>query len=295
MKKVIVRMKGGLGNQLFSYCASRRLALANEAELVIDNISGFSDDKQFRHYYALDSFNISSRIATPAERLEPFSRYRRGAKKWVSRRSKFENRSYIEQEDLDRYEPRLLSFVLKKNVYIEGYWQSEAYFRDIEDTIRKDLIFNLVFDPINLNLAEKIRNSNSVMLHVRWFDKNGFNSVHNLPLDYYQKAIQHIEANIKSPHYYLFSNYPRESNIKLDLPSDRVTVVENNKGFSSADKDLWLMSQCRHFILANSTFSWWGAWLAQFEGKSVIAPNIKSNITSPWKYYAEVPGKWKKI
>ena len=60
MKKVIVRMKGGLGNQLFSYCASRRLALANEAELVIDNISGFSDDKQFRHYYALDSFNIFS-------------------------------------------------------------------------------------------------------------------------------------------------------------------------------------------------------------------------------------------
>lgn len=85
--KLIVRLKGGLGNQLFGYAAARRLALVNRAELVLDDVSGFARDWQYRRQFMLDSFNISGRRATPAERFEPFERYRRGMMKWVSRRS----------------------------------------------------------------------------------------------------------------------------------------------------------------------------------------------------------------
>src|SRR6266853_438179 len=96
--RVIARIKGGLGNQLFCYAAARRLALVNNAELVIDDVTGFVRDRQYRRRYALDHFHISVRKATPAERLEPLERYRRGLMKWLSRRKPLEERCYVEQE-----------------------------------------------------------------------------------------------------------------------------------------------------------------------------------------------------
>ena len=84
--KLIARIKGGLGNQLFCYAAARRLALVNNAELVIDDVTGFVRDRQYRRQYALDRFQIPARKATPAERMEPFERYRRGVAKFVARR-----------------------------------------------------------------------------------------------------------------------------------------------------------------------------------------------------------------
>lgn len=94
--KVITRIKGGLGNQLFCYAAARRLALVNNADLVIDNKTGFTRDYLYGRRYMLDRFNILARKATPSERMEPFERYRRGLAKWVSRRQNFEERSYVE-------------------------------------------------------------------------------------------------------------------------------------------------------------------------------------------------------
>src|SRR5712691_2524903 len=105
-------MKGGLGNQLFCYAAARRLALANNAELVIDDVTGFARDRQYRRQYALDSCHIPVRKATPAERLEPFERYRRGVAKWLSRKKPFAERRYLEQEGLD-FDERLLDVKVK--------------------------------------------------------------------------------------------------------------------------------------------------------------------------------------
>ena len=98
MAKVIARIKGGLGNQLFCYAAARRLALVNGADLMLDDVTGFARDYQYRRRYALDHFNIMARKATPAERLEPFERLRRGVARAISRRLPFERRMYLEQE-----------------------------------------------------------------------------------------------------------------------------------------------------------------------------------------------------
>jgi len=119
MKQIITRIKGGIGNQLFCYAAARRLALVNNAELIIDDVTGFARDRQYRRQYMLNRFQIPVRKATPAERLEPFERYRRGVAKWLSHRKAFTERRYLEQEGLD-FDERLLSLRINGTVYIDG-------------------------------------------------------------------------------------------------------------------------------------------------------------------------------
>lgn len=137
-KKVIARIKGGLGNQLFCYAAARRLALVNNAELAIDDITGFARDRQYRRQCALDHFCIPVRKATPAERLEPIERLRRGVLKWLSRKKPFAERRYLEQEGLD-FDERLLALKIKDMLFLDGLWQSEGYFKDVEKALREDL------------------------------------------------------------------------------------------------------------------------------------------------------------
>lgn len=295
MNKIIARIKGGLGNQLFCYAAARRMALVNSVELVIDDVTGFVRDLQYRRRYALDHFQIPCRKATPAERLEPFERYRRGVIKWLSRRKSFEKRRYVEQEGRD-FDDRLLTLRVRETLYLDGLWQSEGYFKDVERTIREDLKIIPPMDAYNQRMAEGIRSSEAVALHVRWFDAPGRTATHNISVDYYQRAIALIESRIDSPHYFLFSDDPEAARAKLSVPEARVTFVSHNRGDENAYADLWLMSQCKHFITANSTFSWWGAWLGKGEGKNVICPKklTHGTITS-WNFRGQLPASWLKI
>jgi hypothetical protein len=262
MNSVVVRIKGGLGNQLFCYAAARRLALVNNAQLIIDDVSGFSRDSQYRRKYMLDKFKIPIRKATPTERLEPFERCRRGIMKWLSRHKRFENREYIEQEGHD-FDERLLSLKVNGTIYLDGYWQSEDYFKDVEHTIRQDLQIVPPTGSENHYTADQIRKCNSVALHVRWFDNPGAPATHNAAEDYYVRAIGLIEAKTDLPWYFIFSDKPEAVHSRLTLPKERVSFVLHNRGDENAYADLWLMMQCRHFITANSTFSWWGAWLGE--------------------------------
>jgi hypothetical protein len=294
MNKLIIRIKGGLGNQLFSYAAARRLALVNNVELVIDHISGFTKDYEYRRQYALDNFQIPVRKATKFERLEPFGSYRRWILKQQSRRQPFSSRCYLEQEGRD-FDRRLLSFKITKTTYLEGYWQSENYFKDIESLIRQDLKILPPEDYQNRAISEKINNCVSVSIHVRWFDKPGVNGIHNLSSDYYHNSLKLIEAQVNNPHYFLFSDNPEAAIEKLNIPSERVTFVSHNQGDSNAYADLWLMSQCRNFITANSTFSWWGAWLGSNKDKIVITPDTQIDGITAWGFDGLIPPEWIKI
>lgn len=252
-RKIIARIKGGLGNQLFCYAAARRLALVNNAELVIDNVTGFVRDRQYRRQYMLDRFSMSVRKATPAERLEPLERYRRGIMKWWSRRKPFTERRYLEQEDID-FDERLLRLKVRGILYLDGLWQSEGYFKDVEPTIRADLRIQPPTDLYNQTMAERIRRTQAVAVHVRWFDAPGSKSPHNVAVDYYHCAITLMNERFPEAHYFLFSDDPIAARARIPLPDHRVTSVSHNQGDENAYADLWLMSQCQHFITANSTF-----------------------------------------
>lgn len=293
-KKVIVRIKGGLGNQLFGYAAGRRLALTNNAELVIDNVTGFVRDTVFHREYALDSFNLSARTATPGERMEPFERYRRGFVKFINRQIKFEHRNYLEQES-PGFDPRLLGFCVKGNVYIDGYWQSEKYFTDAANTIRQDLQLSRQRDSANLQLAARMQSCHSVALHVRWFGEAGSNrdnTSNNIGAEYYLEAIKKIHERVQDPHFFLFSDDLDAAEKMLKIPDQQITCVALNHDAESACLDLWLMTCCNHFIIANSTFSWWGAWLGESESTIVVAPARKMSGIADWGFDGLIPGRW---
>ncbi|MBU4376147.1 MAG: alpha-1,2-fucosyltransferase [Candidatus Omnitrophica bacterium] len=291
MAKIIVRMKGGLGNQLFSYAAARRLALVNNAELVIDDVTGFARDCRYSRQYMLGRFSIPVRKATPAEQLWPFERCRRGVMKYLSRRKQFEKRSYLEQEGID-FDARLLNAAVKGTLYLDGLWQSENYFKDVEETIRKDLRIKPPADVLNQRTFEEIRKNLAVALHVRWFDMSENGMTDNLSSDYYQRAIALMEDKVKLPHYFVFSDNPEAARAKLTLPKGRVTYVFHNKGDENAYADLWLMTKCRYFITANSTFGWWGAWLAEEKEKIVITPGELRGRTTAWGFKGHIPSSW---
>jgi hypothetical protein len=288
--KVIPYIVGGLGNQLFIYAAARRLALINNAELVLDDVSGFTRDYVYQRHYQLDHFHISARKATPRERLEPFPRVRRYIYRRYSRRLPFDSRSYLQQESQD-FDPRLLTLKFQGTLYLEGYWQSENYFKDVEATIRKDLCIIEPTDSSNQRMATKIRGSNSVALHIRFFTPIGQandNST-NVNQEYYQGAISKIENLFSNPHYFIFSDQPDSVNKLIPLSDDRMTLVKHNKGDNNAYSDLWLMTLCRHFIIPNSTFAWWGAWLASHPQKVVISPITEAG---GWNKKGLIPSSW---
>jgi len=292
MNKIIIRIVGGLGNQLFCYAAARRLALVNNAELVIDDVTGFARDDLYCRRYLLDRFNIPVRKATPYERLEPFERCRRGAMKWLSRRKPFAERRYIEQMGPE-FDERLLTLKVNGTLYLDGLWQSEDYFNDVEQTIRDDLRIIQPMDALNQLMAEEIHNCQAVALHVRWFDAPGVTVTHNVSSDYYQRAIALMEEKIKSPRYFIFSDDPEAACLKLAPTFGRRTFVSHNLGDENAYADLWLMTQCRHFITANSTFSWWGAWLGGGHNKMVITPqHISYEGINGWGFTGLVPKEW---
>jgi hypothetical protein len=292
MNKIFVRIFGGLGNQLFAYAAARRLAIFNNSELIIDHISGFQYDKQYQRHYQLNNFNISCRKASPAERLEPFARIRRRVLRERNLRRPFEQRNYLVQEGND-FEPRLLSLRPNKWLHIEGYWQSEGYFKDVESQIRQDLRIIPPTDTNNLQCADFINQRIAVAVHVRFFDDPASAGGNNATRGYYQRSVQTMEASLSGAHYFVFSDRPDAARSLIPLPDERITLVLQNKGDELAYADLWLMAQCKHFIIANSTFSWWGAWLAESNEKIVISPVFeKRNGVGAWGFDGLLPEKW---
>jgi len=293
--KIITRIFGGLGNQLFCYSAARRLALVNDAELVIDDVSGFEHDHVYQRHYQLDNFNIPCRKASLTERLEPSSRVRRYLKRAVNRRRPFEARNYIQQEGID-FDARLLTLKPHGAVYLEGYWQSEQYFMDVQTTIREELRIMPPRDETNQAIADRIRCCLAVAVHVRFFDWSHDQAVSNVPCDYYGCAVNKMEALVHDAHYFVFSDQPTGASTRIPLPNDRFTLVMNNQSEKNAYADLWLMTQCQHFIIGNSTFSWWGAWLAEHAEKQVIAPGFEVREgKASWGFEGLLPPQWIKL
>ena len=291
-KKIIVRIIGGLGNQLFGYAAARRLATKNNAELVIDNVSGFKYDIEYGRKYELDHFEIAARKATKAERLEPFSRIRRFLKRKFNNMFPYEQRNFITQNGVD-FDERLLRLDTRKNFYLEGYWQSENYFLDVSDEIKRELTIKPPSDNRNKSRAARMRKMTSVAVHVRFFDAPDQQGENATPTKYYETAIEIMENEFSNAHYFIFSDFPDSAREFIKLSENRVTIINHN---SEAYADLWLMTQCKHFIIGNSTFSWWGAWLAKNSTKKIIAPGFeKRDGAMWWGFEGLIPDRWIKI
>jgi hypothetical protein len=287
-KRLVTRLKGGLGNQLFIYAAARRLSIANDAELVLDTKTGFERDRQYERRYCLERFSIAGRQATPSERLEPFSRLRRLVMRRYARSRPFNRRRYLEQ-DGEAFDGRLLTRKINGTVWLDGLWQSERYFKDATETIRRDLTLRNPYKETPL--AAIIRRCSAVAVHFRWFDPANPRSKQNLPIHYHSAAIQIVAQKVDDPIFVVFSDDVELTEAALGQLTPHRRIIKSD-GRTQLD-DFYLMSQCQHIIIANSTFSWWAAWLVGGDRNGlVVAPDMRCSGPNAWGFPGLLPERW---
>jgi hypothetical protein len=175
------------------------------------------------------------------------------------------------------YDPKLIS--LKGNVFLKGYWQSYRYFQAYQNQIKKDFEFLNLPNKTNQALLKKIHTTESVAVHVRrgdYANHSATNAYHGLtPKSYYQQAYKLIAKKITHPTFYFFSDDPEWVRNHLQIKAKAYYIGHNQE---CPHEDLRLMSACKHQIIANSSFSWWGAWLNQNPRKIVINPKKWNNV-----------------
>ena len=270
---VIVRISHGLGNQMFQYACGRALALTNQTEIKLD----------LAHYcahqdraYGLDRFRVSASPATesevaaisgcaPGERRRGFRKHLHNAlgclRPWDRRR--------VLREGAKVFDPALLR--VRGELYLMGYWQSPRYFDHLAETIRSD--FTLRDEPTDefCRAAEEIARHPSVAVHVRRGDYVGIPALEMAdPKRYYAAALERIAARVPGVRACIFSDDPVWAAANLHLPVPARVVSGTCR--CAPHEEMLLMARCDHQVIANSTFSWWGAWLNRNPNKIVTAP-----------------------
>jgi hypothetical protein len=264
---IVVSLAGGLGNQMFQYAAGRALALKTGLPLVLDRRHY---NRPREHGYALDAFTLADRALDEA--LLPALPKKRPLA-WLMER--------LTGRGLPRHDERGPSFdpaiaTINGPAWIQGYFQSERYFADHADTIRTELGPTAPVNAGNARwLAEIAAEPRAVSLHVRRGDyvtNARFAARHgSCTPAYYERALDHVAGQMAAePVIFAFSDDPHWVRNNLRLPAE-IRVVDQNDPARNV-QDLRLMSACRHHIIANSSFSWWGAWLNQNPDKIVAAP-----------------------
>lgn len=275
---IIALIRAGLGNQLFEYSLGRCLAHRLKTELKL--IFPKSEQSRAISRFKLNNFNITGEVIT----LEEFDRI-------FEQNENFKIVDEPANGPQSNFAPGI--FDLQGDILIRGFWQCEKYFAEIEEIIRREITLK---NPLGKNSAawqEKILAAEcAVSLHVRRGDymkplTRNFAGI--MPLDYYRESLARLKDSCKNLTAFVFSDdlaWAKE-NLKLDVPLEFVEGCEQDF------EEIFLMSLCRHNVISNSTFSWWGAWLNQNPDKKVFAPEPWS--LNPWGNIDILPERWIKI
>lgn len=271
---IIVKIKGGLGNQLFQYAYGYSIARKNNSKLFLD-LDWFRREKEDTKGPGLtsrdlDIFNFKIDYRDESPRKRSFYKF--------SFLNKIKNkifpevrRPYQKERDLG-FDPKFLN--VKGNVYLEGFWQTPLYFKDVKEDIKRQFVISYQLSERGRKWVGMIQSSFSVAIHIRrgdYVNQKAVNKRHGVPsITYYEEAMEYFNE-LKSPvSFFVFTDdweWVKE-NLKL---AENIFFVDN---METATDDLHLMSLCKNQIIANSTFSWWGAWLNNHPEKIVIAPKI---------------------
>lgn len=280
---IIVNLKGGLGNQMFQYATGRSISIKNKTQFKLD-ISGYSNEKYLKpetpREYELKDFNIEENIASKEEVRK--LKYPFGI---ISKACRFFNKKVLKKYFSD-FHPEILK---KKNYYLDGFWQSEKNFLEIRKALLNDF-------KLRKTLDDSVIKTNSLSIHIRRGDyvtNSSANNYHgSLSINYYKEAFDFICKNKKIENVYIFSddtNWVKENFSFIDLPIIYISDLNYRPS-----EEIILMSKCDHNIIANSSFSWWGAWLNQNPDKIVVAPSKwLKNGDGPHKNI--IPESWIRI
>ncbi|MBS0028137.1 alpha-1,2-fucosyltransferase [Chitinophaga sp. 22321] len=273
---IVVKIKEGLGNQMFQFAFAIKYILAKK-HVKLD--TSFYVQYQSRNGFELSRIFQHIDIAIAGRRDFFFflkkAKRENGRSHYVLR----ENRLiYQESKETEFTYNQYLS--LLDNVFFNGYWQNINYFSEW----RTEVAYYFRFPPIpdseqeNKEIAHAISSSNAVSIHIRRGDYLASTFHRNLGIDYYLQAISVIKAQVENPQFFVFSDDPEWA--EKEIKEENMVFVNNNVG-SYSYRDMQLMSLCKHNIIANSTFSWWGAWLNNNEKKIVVSPQTWFNAPIP--------------
>ncbi len=268
-----IKLYGGLGNQMFQYAFGKALEKKLGCEVLYDDY-WFTfirkEAEKAKHFtmrtYELDLFGLKPKMATRQD-INNYFAPALAAKISVNDKMIMDTNPYVFDEKM---------FEDLDNDYYSGYFQNEKYFECIKEEIKKDFTLPEIpkEDKKNTKLLNEIQKSNSVFIHLRRGDYIDLGMV--LELEYYKKAVEYIKKNIKNPKFYVFGIDSDEYIAKEFKINNSFKFVGNHNLKNAEDwKDLKLMQECKHAIIANSTFSWWAAYLSDYSGKIVVAP-------TPW-------------
>ena len=270
--KIIVRLRGGLGNQFFQYAVGRSLSDLHNGELLLDDsLLGRTSSGISPRHYGLEMYRIQARRLRNEERLNLQFRVLRPFR-YLYALGLLKSSFIYYQEPHFEFDPNV--FQLKGNVILSGFWQSHRYFTNIEDKVRQEL------KPIHTpptevsRLMNQIAKTNSVSLHIRRGDyvscQKALDLFYICDATYYRRAVNMIAERVINPTFFIFSDDPDpiSKSLQIGFP----TVIVSRPQLSAHD-DLRLMSHCNHHIIANSTFSWWGAWKNPDPNRIVVAPS----------------------
>ena len=279
---VFVRISDGLGNQFFQYATGLALARKLNTRLVLDVTSSYTPDEQRR--YELGHFKVTARPWTEREKAwvrkkqrqreramrirNPILQPVRWLRGWCFRRWIFN----CVDDQYCGYQPEIFSH--RTNIYLQGTWISENYFSMIAAEVRSEFEFATPAEGENISLLQKISNCPAICVHVRrgdYVSNPRTNAKHGLcDVGYYQRGFARIQCDVPHPVVFVFSDDPAWAQANLRFPCETVFVTHNVG--DKNHEDIRLMRACQHFIIANSTFSWWAAWLAEYQQKIIIVP-----------------------
>lgn len=282
----IVNLLGGLGNQMFQYALY--LSLKEKGFETKVDVTQFENYKLHNGYELEEIFSVSPEYATYNE-VKELSSIRRSEVCTKILRKFFHNKKteYLERAT-HIFDQNV--FLTEGDTYYQGYWQNEKYFKNIRNIILTEFNFQNHLSDNNSKILSEIKSTNSVSIHVRRGDYLHDSSLNSIcDVNYYTKAIKTIESKIVDPKYFIFSDdiVWCEQNFKIS----NCTFISWNKGNKSY-VDMQLMSNCKHNIIANSSFSWWAAWLNNNENKIIITPDRWTNKN---KVEDIIPKTWIKI
>lgn len=295
----IVEIIGGLGNQMFCYAFAQAIETHYGKGLVTLYTGRFSEAPDNRTYELKYVFGINDPVIDDKKEIEGLL-----DDSWSFsarlRRKIFGPKPTYFNETIYTYDPRVFHLDTKiKRIYLQGLWKDEKYFKDIRSLILEKFSFKPTINEVNERLLYNIEQTNSVSLHVRRGDyisamyKDIVGDV--CTYDYYRRCVDYLSQTEQNMHFFVFSDDIEWAKDNLDfLHSMDVTYIDHNKGRDSYI-DMQLMSRCKHNIIANSTFSWWGAWLNTNPGKKVLAPKMWYNDPARCENNDIVPADWIKI
>ena len=274
---------GGLGNQMFVYAMARAMALRNKTNMTFNLNYGFDTDYQFHRKLELGNLNVKWGIDNKIATFDyGIGRYIRYASRMIGRNVLAPSYKFYQEKEPGHFQKELVC-ERHKNVYLEGYWQSEKYFYDFKDEIRKDFeIITPVRETVKEELSDMLRETeNLVFIGIRRYQEcKTTRPGMVLEEDYYNKAIEIMESKLTNPKFVVFTQQPEWAKAHI-VANSPVIYAKPKEGELSTIEDLFLMRHCRHAIISNSSFYWWGAWLTEYNDGIVICPQNFLNRDTP--------------